>query len=75
MPFFSSADYLSTPVRFWIWIAFTVPSTTVAFIVYQKVMKRSRAKLQDEEARGQGTSSELLAEGKPSIEGGNKGNS
>jgi hypothetical protein len=51
MPFFSSTDYLTTPLRFWIWVAFTVPSTAIAFIIYQKVMKRSKARLEDEEAQ------------------------
>jgi len=53
MPFFATNKYLSNITKFWVWVALTIPSTSLSFLFYirwnMKESKRKRAAISEEE--------------------------
>ena len=54
MPFFASSHWIDGPSRIWVWVALTVPSTTLCFVFYlfwnrKETERKKKASLDEEE--------------------------
>ena len=53
MPFFATSGWIDGASRAWVWVALTVPSTTLCFVFYlfwnRKETERKKASLDEEE--------------------------